>query len=160
MRLTPLSPVAYVAMKVLASMALGLFAICSTFTIGRISGVQMSAETWLLSGLLGWACSLVFSAFGLFMGFLIPAENVMQFLGPLLAIMATFGGLFVPLSSLPKGMQDFARYTPMFGVGTLARMPLIQNYEEMVWSIGSVVFWTIVFGIGAMVMFRRDTARV
>ena len=158
LRLTPLTPAAYVAMKVLASMTLGLIAVCSTFTLGAINGVHLPAQTWLMAGVLAWLCSSVFAAFGLFVGFLFPAENVMQFVGPLMAFMAMFGGLFMPLSALPKGMQDFARYTPMYGVGTLARAPLVGGATP--WAVGSVVVWAIIFAIGAMVVFRRDTARV
>lgn len=158
LRLTPLTPAAYVAMKVFASMTLGLIAICSTFTIGALNGVHMSAQTWLMAGVAAWLCSSVFAAFGLFVGFLFPAENVMQFVGPLMAFMAMFGGLFVPLNNLPQGMQDFARYTPMFGVGTLARAPLVGGATP--WALGSVIVWAIIFGIGAMIVFRRDTQRV
>jgi ABC-2 type transport system permease protein len=159
LRLTPLHPVAYVAMKVMTSMLLGLLAVCSTFTVGALNGVHMRPTAWLLCGLLGWAGSLVFAAFGLFMGLVLPAENVMQFLGPLLAIMAALGGMFIPLESLPKAMQQFARYTPMYGVGQLARGPLI-GWPDAAWSVGSVLVWVVIFGFGAMVMFRRDTARV
>lgn len=158
LRLTPLSPVAYVALKVLASMTLGLIAICSTFTIGALNGVHMPLQTWLFCAVLGWTCSSVFAAFGLFVGFLFPAENVMQFVGPLMAFMAMFGGLFVPLNSLPQGMQDFARFTPMYGVGTIARAPLVGGATP--WAVGSVVAWAIIFAIGAMIVFRRDTQRV
>src|SRR6476661_9696732 len=38
LRLTPLHPAAYVAMKALTSMTLGLIAIISTFTIGGLNG--------------------------------------------------------------------------------------------------------------------------
>ena len=158
LRLTPLSPAAYVTMKVLASMTLGLIAVCSTFTIGALNGVRMPAETWLLTGFAAWLGSSVFAAFGLFVGFLFPAENVMQFVGPLMAFMAVFGGLFVPLDNLPQGMQTFARYTPMYGVGTLARAPLVGGATP--WAVGSVVVWAILFSIGAMIVFRRDTQRV
>lgn len=158
LRLTPLTPAAYVTMKVLASMTLGLIAVCSTFTIGALNGVHMPIQTWLMSGVAAWLCSSVFAAFGLFVGFLFPAENVMQFVGPLMAFMAMFGGLFVPLNNLPQGMQNFARYTPMYGVGTLARAPLIGGATP--WAVGSVVVWAIIFGIGAMIVFRRDTQRV
>ncbi|MEP6835678.1 MAG: ABC transporter permease [Gemmatimonas sp.] len=158
LRLTPLTPAAYVAMKVMASMTLGLIAVCSTFTIGALNGVHMPAETWIMSGILAWLCSCVFAAFGLFVGFLFPAENVMQFVGPLMAFMAMFGGLFIPVKSLSQGMQDFARYTPMYGVGVLARSPL--THDPIGWAAGSVVVWAIIFGIGAMIVFRRDTARV
>ena len=57
----------------------------------------MPPHVWLLSGAVAWVGSLVFAAFGLFMGYLLPSENVMQFLGPVLALLAFFGGLFVPL---------------------------------------------------------------
>ena len=158
LRLTPLRPLAYVSMKVLASMTLGFLAVASTFTIGFLNGVHMAPEVWLAAGLTAWVCSLVFAAFGLFVGFLFPAENVMQFVGPLLAFMAMFGGLFIPLNQLSKGMQDFARYTPMYGVGTLARAPLIGGATA--WAAGSVIIWALIFSFGAMMMFRRDTARV
>jgi ABC-2 type transport system permease protein len=158
LRLTPLRPLAYVSIKVLTSMTLGFLAICSTFTVGAISGVHMSAQTWLLAGVTAWASSLVFAAFGLMVGFLFPAENVMQFVGPLMAVMAMFGGIFVPLNQLPQGLQDFARYTPMYGVGIVARAPLVGGATQ--WAVGSIVVWTVVFGTAAMRLFRRDTARV
>ena len=158
LRLTPLQPLAYVSMKVLTSMTLGLIAVVSTFVVGYLNGVHMAPSVWLESGLAAWVCSFVFAAFGLFVGFLFPAENVMQFVGPMLAVMAMFGGLFVPLNQLPKGMQNFAMYTPMYGVGLLARAPLVGG--ATVWAAGSVVIWTVIFGIGAMILFRRDTARV
>ena len=40
---------------------------------------------WLLAAGLCWACSIVFAAFGLFMGYLLPSQNAMQILGPALA---------------------------------------------------------------------------
>jgi ABC-2 type transport system permease protein len=158
LRLTPLHPLAYVSMKVLTSMTLGLVAICGTFAVGALSGVHMPVATWIESALAAWTCSFVFAAFGLFVGFLFPAENVMQFVGPLLAIMAMFGGLFVPLSQLPQGLQTFAKFTPMYGVGLLARAPLVGGATP--WALGSVIVWTVLFGVGAMALFRRDTARV
>ena len=61
----------------------------------------MPPATWVSTGLLAWATSLVFASFGLFMGYLLPSENVMQVIGPVLGVFALFGGLFVPLSLLP-----------------------------------------------------------
>lgn len=158
LRLTPLRPAAYVAMKVIASMTLGLLAICSTFTIGALNGVEMPLQSWLMSGVVAWLCASVFAAFGLFVGFLFPAENVMQFVGPLMAFMAMFGGLFIPLNQLPQGMQNFARFTPMYGVGVLSRAPLVGGATW--WAFGSVFIWAIIFAFGAMMVFKRDTARV
>ncbi|MBC7672993.1 MAG: ABC transporter permease, partial [Polaromonas sp.] len=44
------------------------------------------------------------------------------------------------------------------GVGQLARAPLMGGATA--WAVGSVVVWTLVFGLGAMMLFRRDTGRV
>lgn len=158
LRLTPLRPSAYVAMKIITAMMLGLVAIATEFAVGAIAGVRMPAEIWLMSGVSAWLCSMVFAAFGLFVGFLFPSENVMQIVGPLLAVMAMFGGLFVPLQMLPHGIQVAARFTPVYGVGVIARAPLVGGFTSA--ALGSVLGWTAAFGFGAMRLFRRDTARV
>jgi ABC-2 type transport system permease protein len=158
LRLTPLRPGAYVAMKVLTAMTLGLIAIVTEYAVGAASGVRLAPHVWLLSGLAGWLGSFVFAAFGLFMGFLLPSENVMQFVGPILAVLAMFGGLFIPLSALSPTMRTVAHFSPVWGVGVIARAPLIGGFSSG--AIMSVVAWTLVFGVGAMALFRRDTARV
>jgi ABC-2 type transport system permease protein len=126
--------------------------------VGALNGVHLPVHVWLLSGLAAWLCSLVFAAFGLFVGFLLPSENVMQFVGPLLAILAMFGGVFVPLELLPHALQTIAKFTPVYGVGRIARAPLVGGFNMT--AVANVVIWTLLFGIGAMRLFRRDTARV
>ena len=90
----------------------------------------MDGWVWVVSGLVAWVGALVFAAFGLFMGYLVPSENVMQILGPVLALLAFFGGLFVPLSVLGQTFQDIAKFTPAYGVGVLARAPLTADAGE------------------------------
>jgi ABC-2 type transport system permease protein len=158
LRLTPLRPVAYVVTKVLTAMVLGLLAVAVEYLVGAVAGVRMPMHVWLLSGLAAWLCSLVFAAFGLFVGFLLPSENVMQLVGPLLAILAMFGGLFIPLSSLPHVLRTIAKFTPVYGVGQIARSPLVGGFSTA--AVANVIIWTLLFGFGAMRLFRRDTARV
>lgn len=158
LRLTPLRPAAYGGMKVLTAMMLGLMAVVVDYTVGAISGVRLDAWVWIVSGLAAWLCSLVFASLGLFVGFLLPSENVMQFVGPILAILAMFGGLFIPLQMLPPTMQTVAKFTPVYGVGQLARAPLTGDFT--VGAVLSVIAWTAIFGMGATLLFRRDTARV
>lgn len=159
LRLTPLRPPAYVVTKVLTAMVLGLLAVLVEFAVGAASGVRLPIHVWLLSGLAAWIGSLVFAAFGLFIGYLAPAENVMQFLGPILAILAMFGGLFVPLEVLPHVMQQIAKFTPVYGVGSIARSPLTGSGFTAT-AVANVVLWTAAFGFGAARLFRRDTQRV
>ncbi|SCL38246.1 ABC-2 type transport system permease protein [Micromonospora rhizosphaerae] len=159
LRLTPLRPAAYVATKVATAMVLGLLGVLVEFAVGAAAGVRVPADVWLLSGLAAWIGSLVFAAFGLFVGYLAPAENVMQFMGPILAILAMFGGLFVPLELLPHVFQQIAKFTPVYGVGVLARAPLTG--DGVSWAaVANLVGWTALFGLGAARLFRRDTTRV
>jgi ABC-2 type transport system permease protein len=159
LRLTPLVPVAYVAVKLLTAMVMGAISVACVFVAGAIGGAEMPATAWIASALIAWMGSLVFAAFGLFMGYLLPSENVMQLLGPLLAVLAFLGGLFVPLSVLGDFFRTLAEYTPAYGVGVLARAPLTGD-PVSVGAIVNVVVWTVVFGLGAVLRFRRDTARV
>ena len=157
LRLTPLRPAAYVAMKVATAMVLGLVAVAAVYAVGAALGVRMAPHVWLLSGLAAWLASLVFAAFGLFMGFLLPSENVMQFVGPALALLAIFGGLFVPLPLLPPALRTLAAWTPVYGVGQLARAPLVGGLTAG--AIVSVAGWTLAFGAAAAALFARDTTR-
>jgi len=158
LRLTPLRPAAYVAIKIIVAMLLGLTSVVVVYIVGAINGVDMAPATWVETGILAWGASLVFASFGLFMGYLLPTENVMQVIGPVLAVFALFGGLFVPLALLPSIMQDLAPYVPTYGVVSIARFPLGGSFDPT-WLL-SVVVWTLAFASAAVVLFRRDTRRM
>ena len=66
-------------------------------------------------------CTLIFAALGLFVGYLVPGENVMQILGPGLALLSFLGGLFIPLDQYSRRRAHIAYWTPMYGVAEIAR---------------------------------------
>jgi ABC-2 type transport system permease protein len=158
LRLTPLRPAAYIAIKLVVAMLLGLTSVTVVYAFGAIGGAQMTPANWVLTGVLAWATSLVFAAFGLFIGYLLPSENVMQVIGPVLGVFALFGGLFLPLVLLPALMQSIAPYMPTYGVAAIARYPLEGGPFDLTWLV-SVVLWTAVFAAAAAFLFRRDTRR-
>jgi len=161
LRLTPLTPAAYITVKLLLALVVGLTSILVVYGAGVVTQKADRPHVWLLSGLAGWLGSLVFAAFGLFMGFLLPSENVMQVVGPALAVLAMFGGLFIPLKAFSPTMQTVARFSPVWGVGALAHAPIGPEFSTDAWfGFRATSFWTIVFGAGAAMLFRRDTARV
>jgi ABC-2 type transport system permease protein len=158
LRLTPLRPTAYVLTKVATAMVLGLVPVLAVFIAGLASGVDLPVHVVVLSGLAAWLGSLVFAALGLCFGYLLPSENVMQILGPALAILAVFGGIFFPLEGAPHLIQAIAKWSPVYGVGEIARSPLTHHFQWI--SVVNVVGWTVVFAAGAALLFRRDTKRV
>lgn len=156
LRLTPLQPPAYIAVKLINAMFLGLISVVIVYAAGVYHGVQMPVLTWVLTGLLAWGAAIVFASFGRFMGYLLPTENVMQFIGPALGVFGLVGGLFVPVKLLPSPIQDIAPYMPPWGVAAIARYPLMGGTFDWTWIL-SVAVWTAVFAVGSMVLFARDT---
>ena len=158
LRLTPLRPAAYIAIKILVAMLLGLTSVTVVYIFGAIDGVQMAPSTWVLTGILAWAASFVFASFGLFMGYLLPSENVMQIISPVLGVFSLLGGLFIPIALLPSVMQDVAPFMPTYCVASIARFPLVGGSFDPTWLL-SVVLWTAAFAGAAVILFRRDTRR-
>jgi len=159
LRLTPLSPIAYIAVKLVMALVVGLVSILAVYAAGIVTHkAQMPTSLWVETAVIAWLGSLTFAAFGLFMGYVLPGENVMQILGPGLALLAFLGGLFVPLQDGTL-MATIATFTPMYGLNQLVHAPLTGDRVQIAW-VANVVIWLAVFATGAMWRFRRDTARV
>jgi ABC-2 type transport system permease protein len=159
LRLTPLTAPAYIAVKVVVAMVLGGLSVLVVYIGGASSGAQMDGALWVETALIAWLGSLVFAAFGVFMGYLLPSENVMQFIGPGLALFAFLGGLFVPLDQMGDTFATIAKFTPMYGLSQLVHAPLSGDAPGWAAYV-NVVVWLAVFAGGAAWRFRRDTARV
>ena len=92
-------------------------------------------------------------------GYLLPTENVMQFLGLGLALLSFAGGLFIPLSQFPQILQDIAQWTPLYGLNQLVHAPMLGVGVQWAWAVNAVA-WLVIFAGGAVWRFRKDTARV
>lgn len=159
LRLTPLSPAAYVAMKIVVAMLMGLVAVTVVMVCGEIFGADLSIGRLIACAVIGWLCSSVFAAFGLLMGYLLPSENVMQILGPAMALLSFAGGLFVPVDSMGTVFADIAHFMPTYGVAVLARYPIDSSPSALL-AILNVVVWGAIFVAGAAWRMSRDTRRV
>jgi ABC-2 type transport system permease protein len=159
LRLTPLSPVAYIAVKMLAAMTLGAASVLAVYVVGLITGqADMPLAQWILTAFAVWIGSLMFAAFGLFMGYLLPTENVMQVQSFALVIFAFAGGLFVDLTAMPGWYQTVAQFTPIWGLNELVHAPVSGGVDNWAWV--NVAAWLAIFVAGAAWRFRKDTARV
>jgi ABC-2 type transport system permease protein len=160
LRLTPLAPAAYIVIKMLTAMVLGLGSVVVVFIVGKATGKPaMPGDIWIASAASVWVGSLVFAAFGLFMGYLLPTANVMQILSFALLLFAFGGGLFIPLSQYPHVLQTIAHYTPLYGLNQLVHAPLLNQGVQLSWVLNAVA-WLVIFAGGAAWRFRKDTARV
>jgi ABC-2 type transport system permease protein len=160
LRLTPLSPVAYIVIKIMTALVLGFCSVAAVYITGIIAHKpSMSVGLWIGTGFSVWIGSLLFAAFGLFLGYLLPAENVMQLIGLILALLSFAGGLFIPVSQYAHVVQEIAKWTPLYGLNQLVHTPLLGNGVDWTWVV-NVVAWLILFASGAVWRMRKDTARV
>ncbi len=159
LRLTPLSPAAYIVIKVLTALVLGACSIAAVYIVGALTNhASMPTYLWFVTGICVWIGSLLFAAFGLFLGYLLPAENVLQLLGLILALLSFAGGLFIPISQFAQGVQDVAKWTPLYGLNQLVHTPLLGNGVDWTWVV-NVLAWLIIFAGGAAWRMRSDTGR-
>jgi ABC-2 type transport system permease protein len=160
LRLTPLSPAAYIAIKMLTALVLGLSSMTAVYIVGGITGKPtMPVYLWIITALCVWIGSLIFAAYGLFMGYLLPTENVMQILSFTLVLFAFASGLFVPLSQFPKLFQQIAQYTPLYGLNQLVHAPFLGGGVHVAW-VANAAIWLAIFAGGAAWRMHKDTARV
>jgi ABC-2 type transport system permease protein len=158
LRLTPLNPTVYIAMKGLVALCLGAVAITVVNVVGLIQGrAVMPARLWVECALLTLVCTMVFAALGVFVGYLVPGENAMQILGPGLALLSFLGNVFIPITE-GSVLWHIASWTPMFGVAEISRAPLT---DELPWyAVVNAVGWLAIFVAGAAWRMSKDTARV
>lgn len=158
LRLTPLSPTAYILMKALLALVLGAVAITVVNLAGLAQGKPaMPTHVWLGCAVLTLVCTMVFAALGVFVGYLVPGENAMQVLGPGLALFSFLGNVFIPIDQ-GSTMWHIASLTPMFGVAEVSRAPLTGDLPW--YAVLNAVVWLALFVAGAAWRMSKDTARV
>ena len=159
LRLTPLSPVAYILVKSVVAVTMAALAVAVVNVVGLLKGTpDMPGDTWAYCALATLACTLTFAALGVFVGYVVPGENTMQVLGPGLALLSFLGGLFIPLSQYSHAVRLIAYWTPMYGVSEVARAPLTHDLPW--YALVNAVGWFTLFVAGAAWRMSKDTARV
>ncbi|MFN8509485.1 MAG: ABC transporter permease [Deinococcaceae bacterium] len=159
-RLIRVAPVPFVYLfiaKAFTAVLLGLIGILGlTLFAGLVGGVTLApllAATIYAKLLLGM---LTFSALGLAIGYRCspisaPAISNIIFLG-----MSFTSGMFIPLQTAPKFLQDIAEYIPAYHFAQLGWLSLSQNTTPQgihwLWLVG----YTIVFLWIAYQGYRKD----
>ena len=158
LRLTPLNPAVYIVVKALLALGLGALAIAVVNAVGYLQGKpEMAAGVWVECALLTLACTSVFAALGLFVGYLVPGENAMQILGPGLALLSFLGNVFIPIDE-GTWIYTIAQWTPMYGVAEISRYPLTGDLSWI--ACVNAALWLAIFVGGAAWRMSKDTARV
>jgi ABC-2 type transport system permease protein len=160
LRVTPLSSTAYIVTKMLTALVLGAGSVLAVYVAGGIANKpSMPLQYWVITATCVWIGSLLFAAFGLFIGYLLPSENVMQIIGIALTLCAFAGGVFIPVTQFSPTLQTLAKFTPLYGLNQLVHLPLIGGSLDWSWVM-NLIAWLAIFVGGAIWRFRIDTSRV
>ncbi|TCN44476.1 ABC-2 type transport system permease protein [Kribbella orskensis] len=159
LRLTPLKPQAYVVTKVILSLLLAIPPLVVVFAAGMIFGhVHLSAGQWASVALVSWLGALPFAGLGLVIGYVAKPDSVQPITGLTTILIAAFGGLWLPVESMPSLMKHIAEFTPAYWTGLSSRSALSQSGLDM-HALLVVLGWTVVLGAIGLRRFRADTAR-
>jgi ABC-2 type transport system permease protein len=145
----------------LTSLCLAGGAVGAVYLIAAVaSKASMPTDAWVLTGICVWIGSLLFSALGLLIGYLLPAENVPQITSLVLIACSFAGGLLIPVSDFSShALVTVAKFTPLYGLNELVHYPLVDSHFAWYWVL-NLVGWLTVFVLGAVWRLRQDTARV
>jgi len=92
---------------------------------------DMPLWVWVVSALSVWLGALVFSAFGLFIGYLLPSENVMQIIGFALMLCSFGGGCSSRSASSPTPGAPSPMFTPLWGLNGLVQRRLAGRHLQL-----------------------------
>lgn len=162
--LTPVPPLAFVAVKTAVAMVVAAVPIALIYTIGAATGARGNAFDWVASAVVVWLGSSVFALYGLAVCLVLRGQNASSIASGLIVIMAFLGNVFTPMDGV---VLAIGRLTPLYGYAGLARYPLSEGHlpidagHDPVWLlIANVVAWTLTFAALAVWGLRRRRERV
>lgn len=115
LRLSALSSRGYMTAKAAVSMLVALPALILVFLLGAFVGhVDLSAMTWVLTGLVIWISIVPFAVLGLVIGSLGTPETIQPISMLTYIGLSILGGLWVPLEQFPPFLTSIAKVLPTY----------------------------------------------
>jgi ABC-2 type transport system permease protein len=157
LRLSPLTPFAYLRAKLLTAYAVAGATIVLLYIAGASLGVRLPAGRWLeMTGLI-LVGLIPFAALGIAIGHLLTPESVGPAMGGGVGLLALLGGTWFPITG--GVMHTIAQGLPSFWLVRASHVSIGgSGWGATGWIVDAV--WTAVMGALAVRAYRRDTGRV
>ena len=158
-RASPMPPLAYLLAKCCTAMAFGLIIVSLLAALG-VSFGHVRLTPLEFSRMLGLAAigTVPFACLGLLLALLVPANSAPGVTNLVYLPMSFLGGLWLPVSALPKVLQHFAPVLPTFHVGQLMLGSLgypMQGSTGSHWSY-LLGFTMVMLGAASLAFRRRE----
>jgi ABC-2 type transport system permease protein len=157
LRISPLSPMAYLRAKVAIAYLMAGLSIILLYAAGTALGVRLPAGEWLeMTGLI--LVGLVpFGALGIYLGHQLSVDSIGPAIGGGTAILALLSGTWFPLAT-SGFLHDIAQDLPSYWLVQANRVALGGHAWGMRgWIV--VALWSVVLTVLAARAFRADTGR-
>lgn len=157
LRVSPLSPSAYIGTKVLTGYLLSGLSIVALYACGFALGVSLPAGRWLAMTALILIGLVPFAALGIALGHLLSSDSIGPAVGGLVAVLALLGGSWFPISG-HGFLHDLAQALPSYWLVQASHVGLGQSgWGVHGWFV--MALWTIALIVVAMRAYERDTNR-
>jgi ABC-2 type transport system permease protein len=141
-----------------AALAVAGPAIVLVFITGAIAhGVSMEAWRWLALLAVIWIGIVPVGALGLVIGYAAEAEVAFGIVYGLYMVLAALGGLWMPISILPSGLQTIGKLLPSYRAADIGWQVLAGKPIDFS-SVPILVAWTVACALLAL-FFSARTAR-
>ncbi|QHT59169.1 ABC transporter permease [Paenibacillus lycopersici] len=158
LKITPLPSWAYILSKIGAQAIINLFIVVMMFAVGGFGKhIDLPVSTWLSCGLWIWVGGMSFMALGTLFGSMRNPDAVQVISMIVYMGMSVLGGLWMPVSTMSKTMQDIAKALPTYRLGQGAWNMLGGGTVD--WSgIGILVAYVVVFMVLSSYIMRKQEA--
>jgi ABC-2 type transport system permease protein len=159
LRVTPLTPAAALAGKLLTALAAALPAMALVALTAVISHhVQLTAAQWLAMLAAMWTGVLPLALLGLAIGYLAGDEVAFPLTMALYFALGALGGLWIPLSTMPRAMQDLGQALPSNGLAELG-WRAAGGQASALRAVLVLTAWLLGSALAALLAYRRRNTR-
>jgi ABC-2 type transport system permease protein len=160
-RTTPMPVAVYLGAKVLSCMLFATVIVASLAACASaLGGVRLPLGAWLsLFGVVAFG-SVPFCLFGLLIALFVPPAGAPGIVNLINLPLAFAGGLWMPVSSLPRFFQTIAPALPQYHLGQLALGAVgVAPAASVLAHVAMLAIASVVLGLAAVVAWRRVDAR-
>ncbi|MEU7040264.1 ABC transporter permease [Streptomyces varsoviensis] len=160
LRLTAMSGVRYVVVKLMAAAVVTLVSIVAIFVLGSlVNDVHMPIREWVMSAGLVWAGSWVFCVLSVLLGYLFTSTSITVGLMVVNMGFSMLGGLFWPVNGFPHWLRVVAEATPTYHLAQLGHVAQNGDWPATT-DVAVLAVYLLVSVAGAAWLYRRDEVRV
>ncbi|WP_448624580.1 ABC transporter permease [Geodermatophilus sp. URMC 64] len=155
LRIMPVPPWSVLTVDVLVGALLTLPSLLVVALVGRfVNDVQLPLGTWVALVAVLWAGSVTFVALGLLIGLALDEKAAGGAIGIVGVVLATLGGLWVPVQVFPEALQTVAHAMPSYWYAELGR-DVAAGSAPGVSPLLAVLGFTALFAVLATIVGRR-----